>query len=117
MRCPYCGSRLGKDPEAFCSYCGEKLPPMQEQALEKRPVNRNTGSRTQELALQKLKGEKKERRPGRKKPRRESTLGAVLILLLALALFAGFIWVCFGDGMDTVAPYLEKAGIFLNNVP
>ena len=111
MRCPYCGSRLGKEPEAFCGYCGEKLPPMQGAVLEKRSLNRNTGSRSQEIALQKQKEERMAAAPVRKTPRRESTLGAVLIVLLALALFAGFVWVCFGDGMDTVAPYLEQIGI------
>jgi len=40
----------------------------------------------------------------------------VVIVLLALALFAGFIWVCFGDGMDTAAPYLKEAVDFLKNV-
>lgn len=113
MRCPYCGSRLGKEPEAFCSYCGEKLPPMQGAVLEKRSINRNTGSRSQERALQKRKDERAV--PARKKRRRESTLGAVLIVLLALALFAGIVWVLFGDGMATVAPYLEQAGIILEN--
>jgi hypothetical protein len=116
MRCPYCGSRLGKEPEAFCGYCGEKLPPMQGAVLEKRSMNRNTGSRSQKMALQKQKEERREIRPGEKKPRRESTLGAVLIVLLALALFAGCIWVRFGDGMDTAAPYLKEAVDLLKNV-
>ncbi len=111
MRCPYCGSRLGKEPEIFCSYCGEKLPRMQGAAWGKRSINRNTGSRSQEAALQEREEERTAPPVKVKKPRHESTLGAVLIVLLALALFAGFIWVCFGDGMDTVLPYLEQAGI------
>ena len=111
MRCSYCSSQLGRHPGAFCAYCGERLPEsMQGAALGKRPANRNTGSKIQEEALEKMpvREPEPELDPWEDKPRRESTLGAFLILLPALALFALFVWVCFGDGMDTAMQYLDR---------
>lgn len=111
MRCPFCNSPLGRQPGAFCAYCGEKLPEsMQGAALGKRPLNRNTGSKMQEQAPEEMtvREPEPELDPWEEKPRRESTLGAFLIVIPALALFALIVWALFGDGMDTFIQYLEK---------